>query len=68
MALFPPPAERDHQFTNAPEILDAALEAAAVPSNIPALSMCIDASPTLPREDAVSCCSRRTVLRLTFEW
>ena len=53
MALFPPPAKRDAQFTNAPEILDAALEAAAVPSNTPALATCIDASPTLPRKDAV---------------
>ena len=53
MALFPPPATRDAHFTNAPEILDAALEAAAVPSNTPALATCIDASPTLPRKDAV---------------
>ena len=53
MALFPPPAVRDADFTNAPDMVDAALEAAATPSNTPALSTCLDASPTLPREDAV---------------
>ena len=57
MALFPPPAVREDQFTNAPEILDAALKAALVPSNTPALATCIDASPTLPRENAVGACA-----------
>ena len=54
MTLFSPPAEREPEFTNAPEILDAALAAVGNAAVLPALEVCADSSPNLPREGAVT--------------
>ena len=72
MTLFPPPAERAPEFTNAPEILDAALATAGNAAALPALEVCADSSPNLPREDAVTMVLHTRVgggpVRLTGEY